>query len=57
MFQTRKSGTTCFKIPSLDALILTRPRGGSIPLVALEIWLDVSDGISAVRVELRKPCV
>ncbi len=30
-------------------------RGGSMPLVALEIWDDVSDGISADSVELRRP--
>src|SRR5690606_21112925 len=42
-------------MPSLDCLTVTRPRGGSMPLVALEIWLEVSEGISEDRVELRRP--
>ena len=28
-----------------------------MPLVALAIWLEVSDGIKAVKVELRRPWV
>ena len=48
-------GTTCFSTPSFDCLTDTKERGGSIPFVAFEIWADVSDGISAIKVELRIP--
>ncbi|MNP62742.1 hypothetical protein D3C76_1580570 [compost metagenome] len=37
--------------------MLTWPRGGSMPLVALEICEEVSDGIRAESVELRRPWV
>ncbi|SUA23890.1 Uncharacterised protein [Neisseria gonorrhoeae] len=55
IFKVSNSGTTCFKMPSFDALTVTNPRGGSMPLVALAICELVSDGMSAVRVELRRP--
>ena len=41
----RKFRHDIFTTPSLDDFTDTGPRGGSMPLVELVIWLEVSQGI------------